>query len=81
MKMTFKMVIFALLSVAFQFGLAVLGWGGFAAFFFHPALVALAIVTLVLTVAAFFPAGTSVPASRKIVATDGSLSPSPSSLS
>lgn len=55
--MTFKMVIFALLSVAFQFGLAVLGWGGFAAFFSHPALVALAIVTLVLTVAAFFSSG------------------------
>jgi fumarate reductase subunit C len=79
--MPFKMVILALFSVAFQFGLAILRWGGFAAFFAHPALVALAIVTLVLTFAAFFPAENSAPASRKIVANDGSLSPSPSSLS
>ncbi len=55
--MTFKMVIFALFSVAFQFGLAILGWGGFSAFFSHPALVALAIVTLALTVASFFSSG------------------------
>jgi protein-S-isoprenylcysteine O-methyltransferase Ste14 len=56
-KMTVKMAIFALATVAFQFGLAVLGWGGFAAFFSHPPLVALAIVTVVLTFIALFSAG------------------------
>jgi protein-S-isoprenylcysteine O-methyltransferase Ste14 len=55
--MTFKMVILALFSVAFQFGLAILGWGGFAAFFSHAALVALAIATLLLTAAALFSSG------------------------
>jgi hypothetical protein len=43
-KMTVKMAILTLATVAFQFGLAVLGWGGFAAFFSHPPLVAVAIV-------------------------------------
>ena len=38
-------------------GLAVLGWGGFAAFFCHPALIALSIVLCGLTVAALFADG------------------------
>jgi protein-S-isoprenylcysteine O-methyltransferase Ste14 len=38
-------------------GLAVLGWGGFAAFFSHPPLVALAVVTMVLGIAALFAGG------------------------
>jgi protein-S-isoprenylcysteine O-methyltransferase Ste14 len=38
-------------------GLAVLGRGGFTAFFSHPPLVALAVVTMVLGVAAFFAGG------------------------
>jgi hypothetical protein len=38
-------------------GLAVLGWGGPVAFFSHPALVALAVATLVMAVAAFFAGG------------------------
>ena len=33
-------------GTAAYLGLAILGWGGFAAFFSHPALIALAIVTL-----------------------------------
>ncbi len=45
MKITVKLAIFTLATVALQFGLAVLGWGGFAAFFSHPPLVAVAIVT------------------------------------
>lgn len=57
MKMTLKMAVSSLLSVAFQFGLAVLGWGGFAAFFSHPALVALGIATFLLLFAALFSAG------------------------
>lgn len=38
-------------------GLAVLGWGGFAAFFSHPALVILAITLFVLSGAALFSGG------------------------
>lgn len=38
-------------------GLAVLGWGGFAAFFSHPSLVTLAIVLFVLTGVALFSRG------------------------
>ena len=35
-------------------GLAVLGWGGFAAFFSHPALVALTVASFIIAVAAYF---------------------------
>ncbi|MGA7486924.1 MAG: isoprenylcysteine carboxylmethyltransferase family protein [Xanthobacteraceae bacterium] len=38
-------------------GLAILGWGGFAAFFSHPALIAVSIVLLALTGVALFSAG------------------------
>jgi len=57
MKMTLKMAVASVFSVAFQFGLAVLGWGGFAPFFSHPAMVALGIVTVVLLFAALFTSG------------------------
>lgn len=50
-------MVFALFSVAFQVGLAILGWGGFAAFFSNPARVAMGIVILVLTVASLFSSG------------------------
>jgi protein-S-isoprenylcysteine O-methyltransferase Ste14 len=39
------------------FGLAVLGWGGFAAFFSHPALIALTIALFVLSAVALFSGG------------------------
>ncbi|MGC1461118.1 MAG: isoprenylcysteine carboxylmethyltransferase family protein [Terracidiphilus sp.] len=55
--MTIRMMVFALFSVAFQVGLAILGWGGFAAFFSNPARVAMGIVILVLTVASLFSSG------------------------
>jgi protein-S-isoprenylcysteine O-methyltransferase Ste14 len=41
-------------TVLVQFGLAILGWGGFAAFFSHPPFVALAVGTLVACVVALF---------------------------
>jgi len=47
----------AVASVAAYLGLAVLGWGGFAAFFAHPARVALVVVTVALTAAALFTEG------------------------
>ena len=53
------------LGVAAYLGLAVLGWGGFAAFFAHPALIALAIVTFALSGAAFFAGGNLSPGERE----------------
>jgi hypothetical protein len=38
-------------------GLAILGWGGFPAFFSHPALIALAITLLVLSSVGVFSGG------------------------
>ena len=51
------LVFITILSTLAYLGLAVLGWGGFAGFFSHPALVALAIVLLALTGAALFSSG------------------------
>ena len=48
------------------FGLAVLGWGGDAASFFsHPALIALAVETIVLLVVSFFAGGNISPGVRE----------------
>jgi protein-S-isoprenylcysteine O-methyltransferase Ste14 len=44
-------------TTAAYLGLAVLGWGGFAAFFSHPALTALAIALFALSGAALFAGG------------------------
>jgi protein-S-isoprenylcysteine O-methyltransferase Ste14 len=46
-------------------GLAVLGWGGFAAFFSHPPLIALTIVVLVLAGVALFSGGNVSPGVRE----------------
>jgi len=56
-KMKVKLMFVSLLSVSLQFGLAVLGWGGFAGFFSLPAFWALAIATAVLVFVAMFSAG------------------------
>jgi protein-S-isoprenylcysteine O-methyltransferase Ste14 len=47
-------VTFIVAATAVNFGLAVLGWGGPAAFFSHPALIALAAATFVIASAALF---------------------------
>jgi protein-S-isoprenylcysteine O-methyltransferase Ste14 len=60
-----KFVLAAVVSVLVQLGLAVLGWGGFAAFFSHPSLVALTIATIVLTVVALFSGGNLSPGERE----------------
>jgi protein-S-isoprenylcysteine O-methyltransferase Ste14 len=49
--------LFSIVGSALYLGLAVLGWGGFAAFFSNPARTALAVVTLIIGVAAFFAGG------------------------
>lgn len=57
MSRTAAMKVISSLFVLLYLGLAVLGWGGFAAFFAHPARLALVIATLLLTAASFFSAG------------------------
>ena len=52
-----KLAGITLLGTLGYLGLAVLGWGGFAAFFSHPPLVAVAIVTFMLAGAALFTSG------------------------
>jgi hypothetical protein len=46
-------------------GLAVLGWGGFAAFFSHPARITLAIALVVLAGVALFSGGNLSPGERE----------------
>jgi protein-S-isoprenylcysteine O-methyltransferase Ste14 len=46
-------------------GLAILGWGGFSAFFSHPPLVALTAVMLLIAVAAAFAGGSLSPGVRE----------------
>jgi protein-S-isoprenylcysteine O-methyltransferase Ste14 len=52
-----RLALFTIAGVLVNLGLAVLGWGGFDAFFSQPALIALVVVTLVMTVAALFSSG------------------------
>ncbi len=52
-------------GTAAYFGLAVLGWGGLAAFFSHPALIALAVATFVMAGAALFAGGNISPGVRE----------------
>ena len=59
--MKLKLVVTAVISVIVQFGLAILGWGGFAAFFSHPVFIWLAVLTAILLGVSFL--------------TDASLSP------
>lgn len=55
--MSLVALVTAVVATVLYLCLAVLGWGGFAAFFSNPARVALAIVTLLLGVAALFTSG------------------------
>jgi len=52
-----KLVFITITGTVVYLGLAVLGWGGFAAFFSHPALTVVAIATLVMSVVAGFSSG------------------------
>jgi protein-S-isoprenylcysteine O-methyltransferase Ste14 len=55
--MNLKLALVATASVLVQFGLAILGWGGFGPFFSHPPFIALAIICLMALVAGLFTAG------------------------
>lgn len=54
-----------LVSTAIYLGLAILGWGGFAAFFSHPALIALAVVVSSMAAVALFAGGDLSPGERE----------------
>jgi protein-S-isoprenylcysteine O-methyltransferase Ste14 len=59
-----KIVITAVVSILILFGLAIAGWGGWSAFFQHPAFRALATATVVLIVLAV-PSGGSLSSGEK----------------
>jgi len=63
--MTHRLAFFTMVMTLAYLGLAVLGWGGFAAFFSHPALIALAIVLFALSGAALFTEGNLSPGERE----------------
>ena len=57
MAATPKLAFATALSTALFLGLAILGWGGFGAFFSHPALVAATIATVAMSLVALFSGG------------------------
>ena len=59
------LVLLTIVGTLAYLGLAVLGWGGFAAFFAHPARIALAIALFVLAGAALFSGGNLSPGERE----------------
>ena len=59
------LVLLTILGTLAYLGLAVLGWGGFADFFAHPARVALAITVILLAGAALFSGGNLSPGERE----------------
>jgi protein-S-isoprenylcysteine O-methyltransferase Ste14 len=52
-----KLALLTVLATLGYLGLAVLGWGGLAAFFSHPPLVAVTVITFALSAAALFTSG------------------------
>jgi len=65
MTPTPRLVLTAIAGTAAYLGLAILGWGGFAAFFSHPPLTALTIVVVAMTGVALFSAGNLSPGERE----------------
>jgi protein-S-isoprenylcysteine O-methyltransferase Ste14 len=60
-----RLALFTIAATAAYLGLAILGSGGFAAFFSHPALIALAVALFLLTAAALFSKGNLSPGERE----------------
>jgi hypothetical protein len=65
MTPTARLAIITIVATLGYLGLAILGWGGFAAFFSHPPLIALAIALFVLSGAALFSGGNLSPGERE----------------
>jgi protein-S-isoprenylcysteine O-methyltransferase Ste14 len=60
-----KLMAVTILGTAAYLGLAVLGWGGFAAFFSDPARTAVAVIMALLAAASLFTAGNLSPGERE----------------
>lgn len=60
-----KLAVFAVVATLAYLGLAILGWGGFAGFFAHPPLIALASTLFVLAGVALFSEGNLSPGERE----------------
>jgi hypothetical protein len=54
-----------MIALVVQFGLAILGWGGFVPFFSHKPFIGLLIVTIGLGIASFFTSGNLSPGERE----------------
>jgi len=65
MTPTPRLALITLVATLAYLGLAILGWGGFAAFYSHPALIALAIALFVMSGAALFSGGNLSPGERE----------------
>ena len=65
MTRTLGLALFTVVGTAAYLGLAVLGWGGFAAFFSHPALIAVVIATFMMSGVALFSRGNLSPGERE----------------
>ena len=65
MTPTPRLAFITIVATLAYLGLAILGWGGFAAFFSHPALIALAIALFVLSGVALFSGGNLSPGERE----------------
>jgi len=65
MMTTPRLALITIVGTLAYLGLAILGWGGFAAFFSHPALIALAIVLFALSGVALFSGGNLSPGVRE----------------
>ena len=63
--MTIVRVTLVMVGTAAYLGLAILGWGGWTAFFSHPARIALTVVLFALTGAALFSSGNLSPGERE----------------
>ena len=60
-----KLALFTVAATLAYLGLAIHGWGGFTAFFFHTALIALSVVLILLSVIALFSQGNLSPGERE----------------
>jgi protein-S-isoprenylcysteine O-methyltransferase Ste14 len=65
MKTTLGLALMSVTATLCFLGLAVLGWGGFAAFFSHPALIAITVATFALAGAGWFSSGNLSPGERE----------------